>query len=218
MDKIKKDLNNSSKEVIEKLSGFFNNLSNCLDQSYFTGQKSAYEEMLLYFKNYQNKSMKFIHPKNVKNYLQEKGNKSKQKLNDKKNLIDKEDNFKRLNKANFNYLFYNQTFSNNNDEKKFNEFNVYPTSVEKAIYNNNSRTNSFNFFFNNNNIKNSQENFHLSLLTCSAKNSNENNINKSVVNSINNNLNDSFDDPMDSQNSLKFNFFNTIDSNLKRKK
>ena len=91
-------------------------------------------------------------------------------------------------------------------------------NVEKAIYNNNSRTNSFNFFFNNNNIKNSQENFHLSLLTCSAKNSNENNINKSVVNSINNNLNDSFDDPMDSQNSIKFNYFNTIDSNLKRKK
>ena len=218
MEKIKKDLNNSSKEVIEKLSGFFNNLSNCLDQSYFTGQKSAYEEMLIYFKNCQSKSMKFIPPKNVKNYLQEKGNKSKRKLNDKKNLIDKEDNFKRFNKANFNYLFYNQTFSNNNDEKKFNEFNVYPTSVEKAIYNNSSRTNSFNFFFNNNNIKNSQENFHLSLLTCSAKNSNENNINKSVVNSINNNLNDSFDDPMDSQNSIKFNYFNTIDSNLKRKK
>jgi len=218
MDKIKKDLNNSSKEVIEKLSGFFNNLSNCLDQSYFTGQKSAYEEMLIYFKNCQNKSMKFIPPKNVKNYLQEKGNKLKRKLNDKKNLIDKEDNFKRFNKANFNYLFYNQTFSNNNDEKKYNEFNVYPTSVEKAIYNNSSRTNSFNFFFNNNNIKNSQENFHLSLLTCSAKNSNENNINKSVVNSINNNLNDSFDDPMDSQNSIKFNYFNTIDSNLKRKK
>ena len=220
MDKIKKNLNNSNKEIIEQLTGFFNNLSNCLDQSYFTGQKSAYEEMLIWFKNCQNKSMKFIPPKNVKNYLQEKGTKSKRKLNDKRNLIEKEDNYKKANKTNFNYLFYNQTFNNNNnnDEKKFHEFNVYPTNVEKAIYNNSSKTNSFNFLFNNNNIKNSQENFHLSLLEFSSKNRNENNINKPLVGPINNDINDSFDEPMDSQNSIKYTHFNYIDSNLKRKK
>ena len=219
MDKIKKNLNNSNKEIIEQLTGFFNNLSNCLDQSYFTGQKSAYEEMLIWFKNCQNKSMKFIPPKNVKNYLQEKGTKSKRKLNDKRNLIEKEDNYKKANKTNFNYLFYNQTFefNNNNNEKKFHEFNVYPTNVEKAIYNNSSKTNSFNFLFNNN-IKNSQENFHLSLLEFSSKNRNENNINKSLVGPINNDVNDSFDEPMDSQNSIKYTHFNYIDSNLKRKK
>ena len=219
MDKIKKNLNNSNKEIIEQLTGCFNNLSNCLDQSYYTGQKSAYEEMLIWFKNCQNKSMKFIPPKNVKNYLQEKGTKSKRKLNDKRNLIEKEDNYKKANKTNFNYLFYNQTFdvNNNNNEKKFHEFNVYPTNVEKAIYNNSSKTNSFNFLFNNN-IKNSQENFHLSLLEFSSKNRNENNINKPLVGPINNDVNDSFDEPMDSQNSIKYTHFNYIDSNLKRKK
>ena len=129
---------------------------------------------------------------------------------------DKEDNLKRTNKANFNYLYYNQTFNvdNNTDRKNHYEYNVYPTSVENAIYNNNKSSQSLNIAFNA--LKDSQENFHLSLLTNSSLHNNTNNINNPFVASISNNLNDSFDEPMNSENFLTNNYF--TDENLKRKK
>ena len=210
MEKIKKDLNDCNKEIVSQLSLLFNKLSNNLDQSYYSGKKSAYEEMLIWFKNSQNKSMKYIPPKVVKNYLLEKGVKSKYILNEKKNNKEKEDHLKRTSKANFNYLYYNQNFNIDNNTKNYNEFNVYPTSVEKAISNNNKSSNLPNFGFNNN-IKDSQENFYLSLLTNSSKFNND-----PSITPINNNLNDSFDEPMNSQNFIKNNYF--TDDNLKRKK
>ena len=216
MEKLKKDVNDSNKEIVKQLSGLFTKLSNSIDQSYYSGQKSAYEEMLIWLKNSQNKSMKFIPPKTIKNYLLEKGAKSKYILNDKKNNKDKEDNLKRTNKANFNYLYYNQTFNvdNNTDRKNHYEYNVYPTSVENAIYNNNKSSQSLNIAFND--LKDSQENFHLSLLTNSSLHNNTNNINNPFVASISNNLNDSFDEPMNSENFTTNNYF--TDENLKRKK
>ena len=216
MEKLRKDVNDSNKEIVKQLSGLFTKLSNSIDQSYYSGQKSAYEEMLIWLKNSQNKSMKFIPPKTIKNYLLEKGAKSKYILNDKKNNKDKEDNLKRTNKANFNYLYYNQTFNvdNNTDRKNHYEYNVYPTSVENAIYNNNKSSQSLNIAFND--LKDSQENFHLSLLTNSSLHNNTNNINNPFVASISNNLNDSFDEPMNSENFLTNNYF--TDENLKRKK
>ncbi len=216
MEKLKKDVNDSNKEIVKQLSGLFTKLSNSIDQSYYSGQKSAYEEMLIWLKNSQNKSMKFIPPKTIKNYLLEKGAKSKYILNDKKNNKDKEDNLKRTNKANFNYLYYNQTFNvdNNTDRKNHYEYNVYPTSVENAIYNNNKSSQSLNIAFND--LKDSQENFHLSLLTNSSLHNNKNNNNNPFVASISNNLNDSFDEPMNSENFLTNNYF--TDENLKRKK
>jgi len=216
MEKLKKDVNDSNKEIVKQLSGLFTKLSNSIDQSYYSGQKSAYEEMLIWLKNSQNKSMKFIPPKTIKNYLLEKGAKSKYILNDKKNNKDKEDNLKRTNKVNFNYLYYNQTFNvdNNTDRKNHYEYNVYPTSVENAIYNNNKSSQSLNIAFND--LKDSQENFHLSLLTNSSLHNNTNNINNPFVASISNNLNDSFDEPMNSENFLTNNYF--TDENLKRKK
>ena len=216
MEKLKKDVNDSNKEIVKQLSGLFTKLSNSIDQSYYSGQKSAYEEMLIWLKNSQNKSMKFIPPKTIKNYLLEKGAKSKYILNDKKNNKDKEDNLKRTNKANFNYLYYNQTFNvdNNTDRKNHYEYNVYPTSVENAIYNNNKSSQSLNISFND--LKDSKENFHISLLTNSSLHNNTNNINNPFVASISNNLNDSFDEPMNSENFLTNNYF--TDENLKRKK
>ena len=216
MEKLKKDVNDSNKEIVKQLSGLFTKLSNSIDQSYYSGQKSAYEEMLIWLKNSQNKSMKFIPPKTIKNYLLEKGAKSKYILNNKKNNKDKEDNLKRTNKANFNYLYYNQTFNvdNNTDRKNHYEYNVYPTSVENAIYNNNKSSQSLNIAFND--LKDSQENFHLSLLTNSSLHNNTNNINNPFVASISNNLNDSFDEPMNSENFTTNNYF--TDENLKRKK
>ena len=207
MEKLKKDVNDSNKEIVKQLSGLFTKLSNSIDQSYYSGQKSAYEEMLIWLKNSQNKSMKFIPPKTIKNYLFEKGAKSKYILNDKKNNKDKEDNLKRTNKANFNYLYYNQTFNvdNNTDRKNHYEYNVYPTSVENVIYNNNKSSQSLNIAFND--LKDSQENFHLSLLTNSSLHNNTNNINNPFVASISNNLNDSFDEPMNSENFTTNNYF-----------
>ena len=216
MEKIKKDLNDSNKEIVKQLSGLYNKLSNSIEQSYYQGQKSAYEEMLVWFKNSQNNSVKFISPKTVKNYLIEKGAKSKNILNDKKNSKDKENNSKRTNKANFNYLYYDQVFNKDNTvNKNNNEFNVYPTSVENALYNNNKSNNPFNFVFNNN-IKNSEDNFHLSILKNSSTQNDKYQMNNTSNSLINNNSDDSFEEPMKSQNYLNNNFLK--DYNLKRKK
>ena len=213
MENIKKDLNDCNKEVIKQLSELYKKISNSMDKSYYHGQKDAYEEMLLYFKNSQNRSTKFIPPKNVKNYLTEKGAKSKNSLNEKKK--DKDDYLRKANKANFNYLFYNQTFNNDNTYKNTYEYNVYPTSVEKAIYNNtNKSTNPFNSIINNN-IKNNQDKYYFSLLSNQNNNPN-NNDNNSDSSMKNNNLDDSLDEQMKSQNSIRNNFF--IDFNIKAKK
>ena len=64
MEKVKKDLNEFNKEIIKQFSELYKKLSNSMDESYYHGQKDAYEEMLLYFKNSQNRSIKFIPPKN----------------------------------------------------------------------------------------------------------------------------------------------------------
>ena len=213
MEKVKKDLNDCNKEIIKQFSELYKKLSNTMDESYYLGQKDAYEEMLIYFKNSQNRSIKFIPPKNVKNYLIEKGAKSKNILNEKKK--DKEDYARKTNKANFNYLFYNKTFNNENTYKNANEFNVFPTSVEKALYNNQNKSlNPFNSIINNN-IKTSQDKYYYSLFS-NPNNKQNNNDNNSDSSMKNNNSDDSLDEQMKSQNSIKNNFF--IDFNLKSKK
>ena len=60
MDKIKKEVNDCNKEVVRELSNLYNKLSYNLDKSYYYGQKSGYEEILAWFKQFQNKSIKYI--------------------------------------------------------------------------------------------------------------------------------------------------------------
>ena len=204
MEKVKKDLNDCNKEIIKQFSELYKKLSNTMDESYYLGQKDAYEEMLIYFKNSQNRSIKFIPPKNVKNYLIEKGAKSKNILNEKKK--DKEDYTRKINKANFNYLFYNKTFNNENTYKNTNEFNVFPTSVEKALYNNQNKSlNPFNSIINNN-IKTSQDKYYYSLFS-NPNNKQNNNDNNSDSSMKNNNSDDSLDEQIKQQNYIKNNFF-----------
>ena len=215
MEKVKKDLNDCNKEFVKQFSEIYKKLSNSMDKSYYYGQKDAYEEMLLWFKNSQNRSIKFIQPKTVKNYLIEKGAKLKNSLNDKKK--DKEDYSKKLSKANFNYLFYNQTFNNENNYKNSNNYNVFPTSVEKAIYNNSNKSlNPFNFILNNN-IKNDEDKQNFSLFSNPKAHNSQNHINNFSDVSINNNNSDnSSDEQMKPQIPIKNNIF--FDFNLKTKK
>ena len=161
-------------------------------------------------------------------------------LNEKKK--DKEDYTRKTNKSNFNYsklysiklfnniillinksvkyfvklyLFYNKTFNNENTYKNANEFNVFPTSVEKALYNNQNKSlNPFNSIINNN-IKTSQDKYYYSLFS-NPNNKQNNNDNNSDSSMKNNNSDDSLDEQMKPQNSIKNNFF--IDFNLKAKK
>ena len=218
MDKIKKEVNDCNKEVIRELSNLYNKLSDSLDKSYYYGQKSGYEEILAWFKQYQNKSIKYIPPKNVKNYLIEKGAKSKLLLNEKtKNnnniSINSADVKRKTNKANFNYLFYNQTFNIDNNIKNNNEQNVFPLSVEDAFNNNTNKANNpFNsiLFNNNNNLNNvNEQNNHIALLCNPSINSNyQNNYN---------NINESQDEQMKPISPIRMNIFQG-NVNLKRKK
>lgn len=227
MDKIKKEVNDCNKEVVKELTNLYNKLSDSIDKSYYYGQKSGYEEILAWFKQSQNKSVKYISPKKMNNYLIEKGAKSKLLLNNKSynnNYNHKEDLKRKTNKANFNYLFYNQTFNLDNN-KSNNELNVFPTSVENVF--NNNRVNNINpiFFGNNNSLI--QQNNHIALLTNPSLNNNLNNNNFSnnkdncfIRNNIfdnNNNINESEDEQMKPNSPLRTNIIHG-NINLKRKK
>ena len=206
----------SNKEIVKQLSVLYNNLSNNMNQSYYQGQKSAYEEMLLWFKNFQNKSTRFLPPKTVKDYLMEKGTKPKNS-NDKKYNRDKEELIKKASKSDFNYLYYNQTFDvENNNIRNNHEFNVYPTSVENAINKKvNKLNNPFNVIFNNN-LKNNEDNFHRSLLSNSSIHNNQYRIINSTVPNINNNINNTFNELEKPKNYINNNFL--TEYNLKIKK
>ena len=225
MDKIKKEVNDCNKEVVKELTNLYNKLSDSIDKSYYYGQKSGYEEILAWFKQSQNKSVKYISPKKINNYLIEKGAKSKLLLNNKSNnnYNHKEDIKRRTNKANFNYLFYNQTFNFDNN-KSNNELNIFPTSVENAF--NNNRGNIINpiFFDNNNSLL--QQNNHIALLTNPSLNNNLNNYNNNndkdncfIRNNLfdNNNINESEDEQMKPNSPLRTNIIQG-NLNLKRKK
>jgi hypothetical protein len=227
MDKIKKEVNDCNKEVVKELTNLYNKLSDSIDKSYYYGQKSGYEEILAWFKQSQNKSVKYISPKKINNYLIEKGAKSKLLLNNKSNSNNynhKEDLKRKANKANFNYLFYNQTFNLDNN-KSNNELNVFPTSVENVF--NNNRGNIFNpiFFGSNNSLL--QQNNHIALLTNPSLNNNLNNNNYNndkdncfIRNNLfdnNNNINESEDEQMKPNSPLRTNIIQG-NLNLKRKK
>ena len=194
---------------------------------YYYGQKSGYEEILAWFKQSQNKSVKYISPKKINNYLIEKGAKSKLLLNNKSNNNNynhKEDIKRKTNKANFNYLFYNQTFNFDNN-KSNNELNVFPTSVENAFNKNKGNIINPIFFGNNNNLL--QQNNHIALLTNPSLNNNlnYNNYNNDkgncfIRNNIfdnNNNINESEDEQMKPNSPLRTNIIQG-NLSLKRKK
>ena len=227
MDKIKKEVNDCNKEVVKELTNLYNKLSDSIDKSYYYGQKSGYEEILAWFKQSQNKSVKYISPKKINNYLIEKGAKSKLLLNNKSNNNNynhKEDIKRKTNKANFNYLFYNQTFNFDNN-KSNNELNVFPTSVENAFNKNKGNIINPIFFGNNNNLL--QQNNHIALLTNPSLNNNlnYNNYNNDkgncfIRNNIfdnNNNINESEDEQMKPNSPLRTNIIQG-NLSLKRKK
>ena len=230
MDKIKREVNDCNKEVVKELTNLYNKLSDSIDKSYYYGQKSGYEEILAWFKQSQNNNIKYISPKKVKNYLIEKGAKSKLLFNDKNKNYNtnytgyKEDTRKKFNKANFNYLFYNQTFNNDNNKKNKNEHNIFPTNVENSFKNSNLNNinNSFNSImfnnFNNNNSIN-QPNNNLALITSNSINNNLTNncfIRSNTMNNINSN--DSEDEQMKPNSPLRTTNFIQGNFNLKRKK
>ena len=214
MEEIKKSINENNKEIIKQLQGLYNKLSNNLDKSYYHGQKTAYEEMLIWLKN--SKKL-IIPPDEIKKYLIEKGAKSKNLLNEQKNSKNKNDSLKKTNKANFNYLYYNQIFNrDNNNNNNSNEFNVFPTSVKNAIQNNGNKTNNpFNFVFNNQ-IKDNEKEFIKTLKSDSSLQNGQNQIFDSFTHSMNNNLNNILAEEMKYQNSINNNFY--FDMDLKRKK
>jgi len=240
MDKIQKEVNDCNKEVVKELSILYNKLSESLDKSYYYGQKSGYEEILAWFKQPQNKSNKYISPKIIKNYLIEKGAKSKIILNEKtqnnyNNGINtmKEEIKKKPNRAGFNYLFYNQTFNNNDNNMRINEKNVFPLSVADVFNKNNSGNKINNIFtsniYNNNiNIGSNNNSLgqsnHIAILSGTSINNNNlannNNCffrNNTMSNNYNSNLNDSQDEQMRPNTPLRPNIYQG-NINLKRKK
>lgn len=76
MDKIKKEANESNKQLLASLSKIYGDISKNMNQSYLTGKKEAYEEVL-YWLMYHCGDNKFIPPSSFYNMMKEKQIKTK---------------------------------------------------------------------------------------------------------------------------------------------
>ena len=203
MEKIKKEINDYNKDIVKDISNLYNKLSSNIDKSYYYGQKSGYEEMLSFFKQYQNKSIKYISPKSISNYLLQKSEKNKLLLNQKNS---NELNKRKPNKANFNALFYNQTFNNDNMGNKKSGHNIFPTSSED-IFDHNGKKNVFGSILKG---ENTEQINHVNILK-------NHNINNNYIFENNNIDNDTQDIQMIPSSPLRVNNLQG-NYNLKRKK
>ena len=78
MDKIKKEVNDMNKHLIDNITKFYNQLTRNLNSSYLTGKKEAYEEVIQWLISSHNNEMKFVsNPCALVNFLQEKNAKTK---------------------------------------------------------------------------------------------------------------------------------------------
>lgn len=78
MDKIKKEVNDMNKQLIDNITKFYNQSTRILNSSYLTGKKEAYEEVIQWLISSHNNEMKFVsNPSALFNFLQEKNAKTK---------------------------------------------------------------------------------------------------------------------------------------------
>ena len=78
MDKIKKEVNDMNKQLIDNITKFYNQSTRILNSIYLTGKKEAYEEVIQWLISSHNNEMKFVsNPNALVNFLQEKNSKTK---------------------------------------------------------------------------------------------------------------------------------------------
>ena len=165
MERINKEVNENNKKLLNEITKIYTKLSKNLNDSYITGKKEAFEEILNYLLT-QQQNLKHIDNNSFYNFLIQKRTKAKIALKDKNNNNDSDleyfNNINIENKLNNNYDINKKKYHkniifdliNDNYNNMNNNNDIFPTSVYNLIKNNNNNNNSNNNNYNNSNILN----------------------------------------------------------------
>ena len=165
MERINKEVNENNKKLLNEITKIYTKLSKNLNDSYITGKKEAFEEILNYLLT-QQQNLKYIDNNSFYNFLIQKRTKAKIALKDKNNNNDSDleyfNNINIENKLNNNYDINKKKYHkniifdliNDNYNNVNNNNDIFPTSVYNLIKNNNNNNNNNNYNNNNNNILN----------------------------------------------------------------
>ena len=163
MERINKEVNENNKKLLNEITKIYTKLSKNLNDSYITGKKEAFEEILNYLLT-QQQNLKHIDNNSFYNFLIQKRTKAKIALKDKNNNNDSDleyfNNINIENKLNNNFDINKKKYHkniifdliNDNYNNMNNNNDIFPTSVYNLIKNNNNSNN--NNYNNNNNILN----------------------------------------------------------------
>ena len=164
MERINKEVNENNKKLLNEITKIYTKLSKNLNDSYITGKKEAFEEILNYLIT-QQQNLKYIDNNSFYNFLIQKRTKAKIALKDKNNNNDSDleyfNNINIENKLNNNYDINKKKYHkniifdliNDNYNNVNNNNDIFPTSVYNLIKNNNNSNNN-NYNNNNNNNNN----------------------------------------------------------------
>jgi hypothetical protein len=166
MERINKEVNENNKKLLNEITKIYTKLSKNLNDSYITGKKEAFEEILNYLLT-QQQNLKHIDNNSFYNFLIQKRTKAKIALKDKNNNNDSDleyfNNINIENKLNNNFDINKKKYHkniifdliNDNYNNMNNNNDIFPTSVYNLIKNNNNiNNNSNNNNYNNSNILN----------------------------------------------------------------
>ena len=166
MERINKEVNENNKKLLNEITKIYTKLSKNLNDSYITGKKEAFEEILNYLLT-QQQNLKHIDNNSFYNFLIQKRTKAKIALKDKNNNNDSDleyfNNINIENKLNNNFEINKKKYHkniifdliNDNYNNMNNNNDIFPTSVYNLIKNNNNiNNNSNNNNYNNSNILN----------------------------------------------------------------
>ena len=164
MERINKEVNENNKKLLNEITKIYTKLSKNLNDSYITGKKEAFEEILNYLLT-QQQNLKYIDNNSFYNFLIQKRTKAKIALKDKNNNNDSDleyfNNINIENKLNNNFDINKKKYHkniifdliNDNYNNVNNNNDIFPTSVYNLIKNNNNSNNN-NYNNNNNNNNN----------------------------------------------------------------
>ena len=191
MERINKEVNENNKKLLNEITKIYTKLSKNLNDSYITGKKEAFEEILNYLLT-QQQNLKYIDNNSFYNFLIQKRTKAKIALKDKNNNNDSDleyfNNINIENKLNNNYDINKKKYHkniifdliNDNYNNVNNNNDIFPTSVYNLIKNNNNNNNNNNYNNNNilNNFKSDEEDDDISMTNLNIHNNSFNVPNK----------------------------------------
>ena len=191
MERINKEVNENNKKLLNEITKIYTKLSKNLNDSYITGKKEAFEEILNYLLT-QQQNLKYIDNNSFYNFLIQKRTKAKIALKDKNNNNDSDleyfNNINIENKLNNNYDINKKKYHKNiifdlineNYNNVNNNNDIFPTSVYNLIKNNNNNNNNNNYNNNNilNNLKSDEEDDDISMTNLNIHNNSFNVPNK----------------------------------------